>query len=113
MSIVLGFKPDRLTVKLSRFGDFVGGLEYDDGDPDTPNEWPLDAVITLRFYATETSTTAEAEWPATFDGALASWYRPKSESAALLDGGHDKARLFYSRGGVELEWAVGGTQDQN
>jgi hypothetical protein len=113
VSIVLGFQPERLTVKLSRFSDFVSALEYDDGDPDTPNEWPPDAVLALRFYATETSTTVEAEWPATFAGALASWHQPKAQCAALLDDGHDQARLFYSRGGVELEWAVGPTKDTN
>lgn len=113
MAIVLGFQPERLTVKLSRFGDFTGGLRYDDGDPLTPNEWPDGAFIALRFYATETSETIEAEWEATKVADLASWHIDKTECKALLDAGNDKARLFYELDGVELEWAVGGTKDTN
>lgn len=113
MAIVLGFQPDRLSVKLSRFGDFTGALIYDDGNPNTPNEWPVGVVIELRFYATDTSSTVEATWPATIVGDRASWHILKAATAALLDAGNDKARLFYSLAGTELEWAIGPTKDVN
>jgi hypothetical protein len=112
MSISLGFQPDRLSVKLSRFGDFTGALIYDDGDPNTVNAWPAGVVIELRFYSTDTSTTVAASWPATIVGDRASWHIDKVATAALLDAGDDKARLFYDDGaGTELEWAVGTTKD--
>ena len=114
MAITLGFQPDRLQVKLSRFGDFTGALIYDDGDPDTPNEWPVGVIIELRFYATEKSTTVMASWPATIVDDRASWHVDKAVTGQLLDDGNDKARLFYDDGaGTEFEWAVGATKDNN
>lgn len=113
MSISLGFSPDRLTVKLSRFGDFTAALIYDDGDPATPNVWPDGVVIELRFYATKTSTSVEASWPATIVDDSASWHILKAATAAVLDARNTQARLFYALDGTELEWAIGDVKDNN
>lgn len=113
MSLVLGDGPDRLTVKLSRFGDFVAALIYDDQDPATPNEWPAGAVIELRFYATPTTLTAAATWPATITTDRAEWNVDKTlVASAVLDPGNTDVRLFYIAG-VELEWALGSVKDVN
>lgn len=113
MSIDLGFSPDRLSVKLSRFGDFTSALIFDDGNPATPNVWPDGTVIELRFYRTKTSEVTEASWPATIVGDRADWHIPKAQTKALLDSGAVQARLFYSLDGTELEWAVGPPKDVN
>ncbi|HEY9415055.1 MAG TPA: hypothetical protein VIQ30_09880 [Pseudonocardia sp.] len=111
MSIDLGFSPDRLSVKLSRFGDFTSALIFDDGNPATPNEWPDGTVIELRFYSSETSTVVGASWPATIVDDRASWHVLKAVTGALLDSGNTRARLFYALDGTELEWAIGSTKD--
>lgn len=115
MSVVLGFQPERLTVKLSRFGDFVAALIYDDGNPLTVNEWPAGAVITLRFYASATGTTPAVEWPATIVDDRADWHVDNLVvTSAVLDPDYDTVRLFYDDGaGTELEWAIGVTKDLN
>lgn len=114
MSIVLGDGPDRLTVKLSRFGDFVAALVYDDNDPMTVNEWPSGVDIELRFYATETTTTAAATWPASITDDRAEWLVDKADVAAdVLDDNNLTVRLFYIDGTTDLEWAKGSVKDQN
>lgn len=111
-SIILGDGPDRLTVRLSRFGDFVAALIYDDGDPATPNAWPAGAVVELRFYATDTTLTAAATWSATITGDRAEWNVDKAVVAsAVLDPGNTTVRLFYIIGATELEWAKGAVKD--
>lgn len=108
MSISLGDSPDRLTVKLSRFGDFVAALIYDDGDPLTTNEWPAGIDIELRFYATATSTTAAATWAASITDDRAEWDKDKADVAAdVLDDANLTARLFYIDGATDLLWASG------
>lgn len=109
MGIVLGDGPDRLTVKLSRHGDFVAALIYDDNDPNTVNAWPAGATIELRFYATTESADPAATWPATITGDRAEWHKNKTFVASeVLVPGLDTARLFYTTpAGVELEWAQG------
>lgn len=112
MSITLGDGPDRLTVRLSRFGDFVAALIYDDNDPATPNVWPAGAVIELRFYATDTAPAPAATWAATITGDRAEWNIDKAVVAsAVLDPGNETVRLFYTDGPTELLWAKGGVKD--
>lgn len=113
MSITLGDGPDKLTVKLSRFGDFVAALIYDDGDPATVNAWPAGVAIDVRFYATADTLAPAATWPAIIAGDRAEWHRDKLVVASeVLDLGLDTARLFYtSASGVELEWAKGVPKD--
>lgn len=112
MSITLGNGPDRLTVKMSRFGDFVAALIYDDNDPLTTNTWPAGVVIELRFYATDTATTAAATWPATITGDRADWLIDKAVTAAdVLDDSNLTVRLFYIDGTTELEWYKGAVKD--
>lgn len=115
MAVTLGFQPERLTVKLSRFSDFVAALVYDDGDPMTVNEWPAGTVIELRFYATTSSTTAAASWSASITGDRAEWNVDLTDVATeVLDPGNDVARLFYDDGaGTVLEWALGSVKDTN
>ena len=108
MAIKLGFDPEDLKLKLSRFGDFVGGLEYH--DPDDPDAgWPDGAWLGIRFYASEDSYPHEVEWAATIDGKLASWHRVAADvSADVLEPRHDYARLFYSLPEIGfLEFAIG------
>lgn len=112
MSFSLGFQPERLTVKLSRFGDFVSALIYDDGDPAVPNAWPVDANIELRFYTDTEVAIAGAAWPALIVGDRASWHIPAAGVAAeVLDTGLEQARLFYSDPETTLEWALGPVKD--
>lgn len=115
MAIVLGFQPEKLTVRLTRFGDYVAALIYDDGDPLTVNAWPVGTVIQLRFYPTETTTMAGATWPATIVADRAEWHIDNAVVAsAVLNPGNDFARLFYDDGaGTELEWALGSVKDVN
>lgn len=114
MSIVLGFQPERLGVKLSRFGDFVSALIYDDGNPATVNAWPLDAVIELRFYPDTTAVDPLVVWAADIDGDRASWHIPAVQVGTnVLDAGNLQARLFYSTDDSMLEWAVGAAKDVN
>lgn len=112
MSISLGDPPDRLTVRLSRFGDFAAALIYDDNDPATTNLWPAGVVIELRFYATEATLTPAATWAATITGDRAEWNIDKAVVAsAVLDPGNETVRLFYTDGPTELLWAKGGVKD--
>lgn len=112
MSVILGFQPERLVVKLSQFGDFTAALVYDDGDPSTVNEWPVGIAIALRFYPTDSATTPAVTWPATITGDRAEWHIDNAVVAsAVINPGNDHARLFYTNGSVELEWAVGAIQD--
>lgn len=112
MSIALGDGPDRLTVRLSRFGDFVAALIYDDNDPNTVNAWPAGATIDLRFYATETATTPAATWAATITGDRAEWNVDKAVvESGVLGPGNETARLFYTVGATELLWARGAAKD--
>lgn len=108
MSIILGDGPDRLTVKLSRFGDFAAALIYDDGDPLTANEWPVDVDIELRFYASRTDETTDVTWPATITGDRAEWHIPAADvDTDILDAGFLTVRLFYITPVATLQWAVG------
>jgi hypothetical protein len=112
VAITLGDGPDRLTVRLSRFGDFVAALIYDDGDPLTVNAWPVGVDIELRFYATDTTTTAAATWTATITGDRAEWAVDKADVAAdVLDDANTVVRLFYLDGATDLEWAKGSVKD--
>lgn len=112
MSITLGDGPDRLTVRLSRFGDFVAALIYDDNDPNTVNAWPAGAVVDLRFYATDTALTPATTWTATITGDRAEWNIDKAiVASAVLDPGNETARLFYTVGLTELMWAKGAVKD--
>lgn len=115
MSITLGFSPERLTVKLSRFGDFVAALIYDDGDPLTVNEWPVGVSIELRFYSTADSEVAAVTWPATIVDDRADWHIDNADiDTDILDPSNVTARLFYDDGaGTELEWAIGVVKDVN
>jgi len=110
MSFTLGFQPERLTVKLPRFGDFVSALIHPDADG-----WPVDTQIELRFYANDSTRTPAATWPATIVGQRAEWHITEAEIAAVrdVDGDDDEAaaRLFYKVPGTELEWATGSTRD--
>jgi hypothetical protein len=112
VAIALGFDPEKLTVRLSRFGDFTAGLEYD--DPDDPAAgWPAGAVLELRFYANDTATVAEASWPATVDGKLATWHKTLGDvTTDVLNPGNTTARLIYITTELgTLEWAVGQPED--
>lgn len=115
MSISLGFSPERLTVKLSRFGDFTAALIYDDGDSNTVNEWPVDAELEIRFYASATSPAAVVTWPADFYADRASWHIARADVASdVLDAHLKYARLVYVTPDVgELEWAIGQPKDVN
>lgn len=113
MAIRLGFDPDDLKLKLSRFGDFVGGLEYH--DPDDPEAgWPEGTSIAIRFYASDDSYPHEHEWPATIAGRYATWHVAAADVwADVLDPGHDYARLFYTTPDLgTLEWAIGSVRER-
>lgn len=115
MSITLGFQPERLQVKLSRFSDYAAALIYDDGDPLTVNAWPTGTVIELRFYPNATDETPGATWAATIVDERADWFKDKTDVATdVLDDGNIHARLFYGdASGAELEWALGTVKDVN
>ena len=107
MPIQLGFSPDRLNIQLSRFSDFVAALIYDGG------VWPDGTVIELRFYPTNSATSAAVTWPATITAERADWHVDNLVVASdVLDARNDIARLFYDDGaGTELEWALGSVRD--
>lgn len=112
MSITLGDGPDRLTVRLSRFGDFVAALIYDDNDPATANAWPAGIVIELRFYTTDTTTTPAATWAATITADRAEWDKDKALIVSdVLDPGALTVRLFYIDGATDLVWASGSVKE--
>lgn len=108
MSFTLGFQPERLTVKLPRFGDFVAALvaPTDDG-------WPLGTEIELRFYANDDDEDADVTWPVTIVGQRAEWHVNEAAVHAVRAAGLETARIFYSSPDTELEWAVGVTRDVN
>lgn len=112
MSVTLGFQPERLTVKLSAFGDFSAGLQCEDGNG-TPTDWPDGSTIELRFYADDTSRDVGQVWPATITDDLATWHVVVADVIAqVLDADLDFARLFYaSPSSPTLEWALGSVRD--
>lgn len=115
MSIVLGDGADRLTVKVSRFGDFVAALIYDDNDPLTANEWPAGTEIEVRFYASETAETEEITWAAVISADRAEFYKTLAQvKTDVINPSNLTARLFYTfPSGVTLEWASGVVKGAN
>jgi hypothetical protein len=116
-AITLGFRAGKLTVYLSRWGDFVAAMDRYAVDPDTGQatddllDWAPGTVIDLRFYPSKSAPEALVTWSAAIAGPNASWYTPKAQVISeVLDPNNSTARLIYLRDGVELEWEEGVTR---
>lgn len=102
VSLALGFSPVALGVTLTPGSVFAAGLTNTLGD------WADGDVIALIFDTTPDPT----EWDATIDGPLASWTVLSTDVDAVITafqavGGPAVVRLWYTTGGVAVEWATG------
>jgi hypothetical protein len=101
--ITLGLSPEEMTVVVPVDADFVAAIDAAD---DTP--WPDGVEIRLCFSPTPRDETPAFTWPATIDGAIASWAVDKVDCLAVADARALFARLLYvEEDGTELLWAKG------
>lgn len=98
MALEFGNIPERGTLALSRYGDFVTEIISDDG------AWPDEAELEFRFYPEGSSVVT---WAATVDGDTALWNVDKAQVASVLDTGVGVYRLFYISGSYDLELSKG------
>lgn len=98
-----GSKPRPGTLYLSRYGNFVTELISSTGS------WPDYAALEFRFIPS--NSFVWTSWPATIDGAIASWNVDKDDVATVLSLGSASYRLFYTEGIYDLEWSKGSIVD--
>lgn len=91
MAVTLGLAPIPITVVLVSGSDFKCTLE-------SSEDWPDGFEIELRFSITAEETDPIV-WPATVDGALATWNVPADEVAAVLAARALHARVRYVEAG--------------
>lgn len=101
--LTFGTTPRPGILYLSRYGDFITELISSTGS------WPDYAALDFRFMPSNSSTWTS--WPATIDGAIASWNVDKDDVAAVLSLGAGSYRLFYTEGTYDLEWSKGSIVD--
>lgn len=102
MALEFGTVPERGTLALSRYGDFVTEIVSDDGP------WPVEATLEFRFYPEGQSVVT---WAATIADDTAAWNVDKAQVASLLDSKVAVYRLFYVSGSYDLEFSRGAIKD--
>lgn len=90
-TLILGTKPDPLTVYLTTGADFRCTLRLD-------TNWPTGSTLALKFAATT--------WSATISGRDATFNVDKATADAIADAA--AVRLNYTDGAtVDETWAIG------
>lgn len=102
MALEFGTVPERGTMAVSRYGDFVTEIVSDDGP------WPVGATLEFRFYPEGSSVIT---WAGTILDDTATWNVDKAQVVALLETGVSVFRLFYISGTYDLEFSRGQIKD--
>lgn len=102
MTVTFGFEPLDLEVILVDGSDFIFTLKANPG-------WPPGIAIELRFSpTTPRESPSPIIWPASVVGVNASWDRPATDVAAVLDAKAVHVRLLYREAdGSRLLWMRG------
>lgn len=95
MTFTLGYTPEKFRLVITAGSDFYAPLTRSDGVP-----WPAGCQLVLDF---DNGTT----WPATLQGANATWDVDQDDVDALIATRPRKVRLWYVEGETRLLWAQG------